>query len=116
MNTEDNKADQIDEIMAELDNGVDTTHVGELATGIIEMKKQIKNLQDAVNSMEKEIRKEMQKLKLTEIHNPAYSVVLKKVQPSLIADIERMRADGIFEKYSKTKAGYTSLIITPKSK
>lgn len=41
-----------------------------------------------------------------------YQVVLKHIAPTRIVDSSKLKADGLFEKYSKDKAGYDTLSVS----
>lgn len=79
---------------------------------IFRLKLQKKEIDETISALEKKVKKAL--LSEGKKDSPAgrFLVHIKSVPPTFIVDTARLKEDGLFDKYSKTKAGYDSLMIT----
>ena len=90
---------------------METADAQKLAVEIFGYKKQIDELQKKSKRLEDELKKMMEEGSVCEFNAGSLNVTLKKIQETKIADVDALKAAGIFDQYSKTKKGYTSLTI-----
>jgi intracellular sulfur oxidation DsrE/DsrF family protein len=90
---------------------MDTDDAQKLAIEIFEYKKKINELDKKSKELENQLKKMMEEGSICEFNAGSLNVTLKKIQESLIPDVDALKAAGVFDQYSKIKKGYTSLTI-----
>lgn len=85
-----------------------------LAQQIHEYKKKIDEMTKASKKLEQQLKDYMSSNAINEMESGPLLVTLKQYPETYIADTDALKAAGIFDKYSKIKAGYASLLIKEK--
>ena len=85
--------------------------IAELAQQIYEKEKAAAELTKSVKEMKERIKQAIKEKGMMEYLAGDYTVILKDVPVTRIADTDAMKAAGIFDEYSKPKAGYTSVSV-----
>ena len=84
----------------------------EVAGKYYELKARKKAIDEAIKEFEAILKSGMEERGSTKVLFGDFDVLLKKVAGSYTVDSEKLRADGLYEKYSKPKAGYTQIVVT----
>ena len=64
-----------------------------------------------LSTLEGEVKAELEAAGLTEFRNGEYVAKLRVTPPGWIVDTAALKEHGLFEKFSKPKAGYTALSV-----
>ena len=79
---------------------------------LLGLQDEIKSLSSICDKLKESIKEYMQTNNLSIIESTNGKAVFSEVAPTKIADTAKMKEDGIFDKYSKIKNGYTTLKVT----
>ena len=90
---------------------MDNKDMIDLVNKIYEKEALVDALTKEVKRMKDDLKSEFEKQGMTEFSAGGLSAFIKVVPETKIADVDAMKAAGIFDDYSKTKKGYTSLTI-----
>ena len=71
-----------------------------------------KELEERLSNLEKSVKDELHAIGETDYRAGRFLVHIKTVAPSKVVDTAKLKANGLFEEYSKEKAGYESVLIT----
>lgn len=82
-----------------------------LAAKVFALRAQKKALENDLSAFEKKLRETIGKFGFTVGTAGSYHCELQKVAGNKIVDADKLRADGLFEKYSKVTAGYEKLLV-----
>lgn len=85
--------------------------IAELAQQIYEKEKAAAELNKSVKDLKERIKKDLKEKEIMQCLVGDYAIILKDVPETKIADADVMKAAGIFDEYSKLKAGYTSVSV-----
>lgn len=83
---------------------------------ILRLKNQKKEIEETISAIEQKIKGQLVAEGKTDEAAGKFLVHIKTTPPTRIVDTAKLRADGLFEKYSKDKAGYDSLMVTENKK
>ena len=81
----------------------------------VEIKKKKKELEDMLVQNEKVLKEGMEERHTLCQQFGDNVVSIVKVAESLTVDSAKLKADGLYDKYSKKKAGYSQVRVTPES-
>ncbi len=85
--------------------------MAETAMKYNELNTRKKRIENESKSLADDLRKGMAEHKLSKGWFGDFEVTITEVSPSPVADVDKMKADGIFTKYSKMKNGYSTLSV-----
>lgn len=80
---------------------------------IVELDARVKKDSEELKKLKDALKKAMNAESLTDDVVGGYTVNLNHVAPSRIVDAAKLKEAGLFEKYSKEKAGYDTIVVTP---
>lgn len=83
----------------------------EMARQIYEKEKAIAELNKSVKDLKERIKKDLKEKEIMQCLVGDYAIIIKDIPETKIADTDAMKAAGIFDEYSKLKAGYTSVSV-----
>lgn len=87
--------------------------LAETAKNLADAKRRKAEAEDAVKVCEKAFKDAFEKEKImTHTFGNGYTVEIQKVAGSMIVDTAKLKAAGLFDKYSKQKAGSTQVRIS----
>ena len=83
------------------------------AAELVDLKAAKKSIDDRIKETEKILKDGMEERSSTEAVFGANTVSYIKVAESRTVDTDRLKADGLYDRYSKPKAGYTQVKVSP---
>ena len=83
-----------------------------IAKKVFDLRAQKKAIEDELKACEQELKGKMNEIGVSADRIGDYYCEIQKIAASKIADVVRLKADGLFEKYSKDKAGYDKLLVS----
>lgn len=84
-----------------------------LAKEFLELGAAKKGIDDRIEEVKKSLKQGMEERSSVEAVFDGNKVSIVKVAGSVTVDSEKLKADGLYDKYSKLKAGYTQVKVAP---
>lgn len=85
--------------------------IAPLAESVFELRRQKKELEKKLSDAEAGLKSAMSGLGDLSGVAGGYFVEIQKIAASRVVDTVALKADGLFDKYSKEKAGYDKLLV-----
>ena len=83
-----------------------------LAAKVFDLRAQKKAVEDELKACEQDLKNMMNEIGVSADRVGEYYCEIQKIAASKIVDTFKLKADGLFEKYSKDKAGYDKLLVS----
>jgi len=80
---------------------------------IVELDARVKKDSNELKKLKDRLKKAMNDEALTDDTIGGYTVKLNHIAATLIVDTDKLKEAKLFEKYSKEKAGYDTIVVTP---
>lgn len=80
-----------------------------LAKKIYEAREAKKQLENNLKKLETDLKKQLNENEIQDVTFGNVRVILTHVSATMICDSDKLKKDGLFEKYSKVKNGYDKL-------
>ena len=87
------------------------TKIAPIAQKVFDLRAQKKQIEDDLKAYEQQLKDELTKIGTVADRAGDYFCEIQKVAASKIVDAVKLKADGLFEQYSKDKAGYDKLLV-----
>lgn len=83
------------------------------AAELVDLKAAKKGIEDRISKIESTLKEGMEERSATEVVFGQNLVSYVKVAESRTVDSAKLKADGLYDRYSKPKAGYTQVKVSP---
>lgn len=87
------------------------TKIAPIAKKVFDLRAQKAQIEDDLKAYEQQLKNAFTKLGTVADRVGDYFCEIQKVAPSKIVDTVKLKAAGLFEQYSKDKAGYDKLLV-----
>ena len=105
----------ITDIVPERDSVVDFQLLESDCEEIFDLRLKKKEIEEKLSELEKNVKDTFTKADLMDAEIGRFLVHIKVTPETKIVDTAKLKADGLFEQYSKTRAGSQSLMLTEKN-